>query len=440
MSSGARTLVDSSFDSNRLRTKTNSPGLKRTRAGRRGNREGSVYQRHDGRWVASVTEASGRRVYRYARTRAEAAAKLTAALKAVQENIPLPPERQAVGDYLTGWLDTTVRPSVRPMTYVSYESIVRRHLVPELGQIHLARLTPADVQAMMNRKLAEGLSARRVDYLRAVLRRALNDALRWGLVGRNVAALVRPPKGPRYEVEPLGPDEIRRLLEAVRDDRLEALYVLAVTLGLRQGELLGLSWADVDLGAGSLRVHHALQRFEHEYHLVEPKSARSRRTLMLPSVARSALERHQVRHQRERSRAGELWQEHGLVFTTATGQPLDATGVTSALQRHLLRAGLRRQRFHDLRHACASLLLSRGVSPRVVMEVLGHSQISLTMDTYSHVLPNLLSDAAAQMDQLLTGDAAASVPAAGPGALTLDNPARGGSIPRECAPGAPSVE
>ena len=161
---------------------------------------------------------------------------------------------------------------------------------------------------------------------------------------------------------------------------------------------------------------------------------------MLPSVARSALERHQVRHQRERSRAGELWQEHGLVFTTATGQPLDATGVTSALRRHLLRAGLRRQRFHDLRHACASLLLSRGVSPRVVMEVLGHSQISLTMDTYSHVLPNLLSDAAAQMDQLLTGDAAASVPAAGPGALTLDNPARGGSIPRECAPGAPSVE
>ena len=125
---------------------------------------------------------------------------------------------------------------------------------------------------------------------------------------------------------------------------------------------------------------------------------------MLPSVARSALERHQVRHQRERARAGELWQEHGLVFTTATGQPLDATGVTSALQRHLLRAGLRRQRFHDLRHACASLLLSRGVSPRVVMEVLGHSQISLTLDTYSHVLPSLLSDAAAQMDDLLRDD------------------------------------
>ncbi|EQD71842.1 integrase family protein [mine drainage metagenome] len=134
-------------------------------------------------------------MYRYARTRAEAAAKLAAALKAVQENIPLPSERQAVGDYLTGWLDTTVRPSVRPMTYVSYESIVRRHLVPELGRIHLARLTPADVQAMMNRKLVQGLSAGRVDYLRAVLRLALNDALRWGLIGRNVAALVRPPRG-----------------------------------------------------------------------------------------------------------------------------------------------------------------------------------------------------------------------------------------------------
>ncbi|MHB8325663.1 MAG: tyrosine-type recombinase/integrase [Candidatus Dormibacteria bacterium] len=201
--------------------------------------------------MASVTEASGRRVYRYARTRAEAAAKLTVALKAVQENIPLPPERQAVGDDLTGWLDITVRPSVRSMTYVSYESIVRRHLVPDLGRIHLARLTPADVQAMMNRKLVQGLLAGRVDYLGAVLRLALNDALRWGVIGRNVAALVRPPRGARYEVEPLGPDEVRRLLEAVRDDRLEALYVLLVTLGLRQGELLGLSWAHIDLGAGS---------------------------------------------------------------------------------------------------------------------------------------------------------------------------------------------
>jgi integrase len=363
-----------------------------------------VYQRRDGRWVASVTQASGQRIYRYAGTRAQAAAQLTGDLKAVQENTPIPSERQTVGRYLTDWLESNAKPSLRPLTYISYESIVRGHLVPELGHVRLARLTPADVQAMMNRKLAAGLSARRVAYLRAVLRRALNDALRWGLIGRNAAALVRPPKGARYEVEPLDPDEVRRLLEAVRHDRLEALYVLAVTVGLRQGELLGLTWTDLDLGSGSLRVRHALQRFDHEYHLVEPKSARSRRTVALPSVARAALTRHRAGQRDEAAFAGELWQEQGLVFATATGQPLDASGVTAALQRHLARAGLRRQRFHDLRHACASLLLVRGVSPRVVMEILGHSQISLTMNTYSHVLPTLLTDAADQMDRLL-GDA-----------------------------------
>jgi len=251
---------------------------------------------------------------------------------------------------------------------------------------------------------------------------------------------VRPPQGPRHEVEPLGPDEVRRLLEAVRDDRLEALYLLAVTLGLRQGELLGLSWADIDLGAGSLRVHHALQRFEHEYHLVEPKSARSRRTMMLPSVSRSALGRRHLWQQRERARAGELWQEHGLVFTTATGQPLDATGVTSALQPAPAAGGATAT---AVPRPAACLRVPpdvTGVSPRVVMEVLGHSQTSLTMDTYSHVLPNLLSDAATQMDQLLTGDAAASVPVAGPGAPDLDDPARGGSIRDECAPGDPPAE
>jgi integrase len=244
--------------------------------------------------------------------------------------------------------------------------------------------------------------------------------MRFGLIGHNVAALVRPPRGPRYEVRPLDPDEVRHLLRAVRNDRLEALYVVAVTLGLRQGEILGLSWADVDLGAGRLQVRHALQRFDHAYHLVEPKSARSRRTLLLPLAARSALERHRRRQEEEQSQAGELWQDHGLVFTTAIGGPLDSTGVTAALQRHLARAGLRRQRFHDLRHACASLLLSRGVSPRVVMEMLGHSQISLTLDTYTHVLPSLLSDAAGQMDDLLRDDEL--VPDSAPGAVRAAYP------------------
>ena len=338
-----------------------------------------------------MSKASGRRVHRYARTRAEAA-KLASALKAVQKSTRLPPERETVGTHLASRLDVGARPTVRAMTHIGYEATVRRHLVPELGRIHLSRLAPGDVQAMMNRKLAQGLSARRVGCLRGVLRGAHNDALRCGLVSRKVAALVRPPRGPRYEISPLGPGKVRHLLSEVRADRVGARYVVALTLGLRQGEILGLQWADVDLVSRRLQVRHALQRFEREYHLVEPKSARSRRTLALPVAAKVALERHRRQQQEERARAGEMLQEHGLVFTTPIGRPLDSTNVTGALQRRLVRAGLRRQRFHDLRHACASLLLSRGVSPRVVMEMLGHSQISLTMDTYSHVLPSLLSD------------------------------------------------
>ena len=395
---------DSHVDSYRGRTPAGLDGRRRTgRARRRGNAEGSVYQRADGRWVAQVKPVDGTRVYRYARTRAEAAAKLTLLLKAASDGLPMPPERQTVGAYLEEWLETTAKPGLRPASYVSYAGIVRGHLVPELGKVPLSRLTPQQVQAMMNRKLEAGLSPRRVDYLRGVLRRALNDALRWGLVARNVATLVRPPKRERFEIRPLDPAQARAFLEAVRGDRLEALYSVALAIGLRQGEALGLRWEDVDLEAGLLHVRKALQRIDEQWQFVEPKSPRSRRTVHLPAVVVESLWAHRAAQREERLLAGAEWEDWGLVFTTPLGRPLDASNVTHAFQRHVARAGLPRQRFHDLRHACASLLLAQGVNPRVVMEVLGHSQITLTLDTYSHVIPALQVEAAARMDTLLRG-------------------------------------
>jgi integrase len=393
--------VDSHVDSHRGRTPVVSGGRARTGRGKRGNAEGSVYRRKDGRWVAAVRPIDGPRVYRYAKTRAEAAAKLTLALKAASDGLPMPPERQTVGAFLLEWLQTTAKPGVRPATYLSYAGLVRVHLVPELGRISLNRLTPQHVQAMMNRKLEAGLSPRRVDYIRAVLRRALNDALRWGLVARNVATLARRPKQERYEIRPLDPAQARAFLEAVRGDRLEALYSVALAVGLRQGEALGLRWEDVDLGAGVIHVRKSLQRIDGRFQLLDPKSSRSRRTISLPAVVIDALRAHRDRQLAEKSLAGDHWTDLGLVFTTPLGRPLDGSTVTHAFQRHLERAGLPRQRFHDLRHACASLLLAQGVNPRVVMEVLGHSQITLTLDTYSHVLPTLQADAAARMDALL---------------------------------------
>ena len=240
---------DSSLDSNYGRPSAHAGEHRRT-AGRRANLEGSVHQRADGRWVAQATSPSGGKLYRYTSTRADAAAKLTTALAAFSEHRTPPSERQTVADFLEGWLENAARPSVRASTYESYAGVVRHHLTPDA------------VQGMLNRKLEAGLSPRRVDYLRGILHRALNQALRWGLVGRNVAGLVRSPKQVRYEIHPLDPDEVKALLAEVRGDRLEALFALAIATRMRRGELLGLRWEDVDLPRRVLHVRRPLERYQ----------------------------------------------------------------------------------------------------------------------------------------------------------------------------------
>ena len=240
--------------------------------------------------------------------------------------------------------------------------------------------------------------------MHAVLRRALGQALKWGLVARNVATLVDPPRVQRREVQPLGPDQARAILAAVQGDRLEALYSVALAVGLRRGEALGLRWTDVEFDAGALAVRAALQRVNGKLQLVQPKTARSRRTIALPQSVIVALHRHRVRQLQERLLAGQRWHDTGFVFTTTLGTPLDPRNVYRHFQRALDKAGLPRKRFPDLRHTCATLLLAQGVHPRVVMDILGHSQIALTMDTYSHVIPALQREAAGRMDALLAGD------------------------------------
>lgn len=252
----------------------------------------------------------------------------------------------------------------------------------------------------MNAKLASGLSARTVQYIHATLRRALGQALKWDLVARNVATLVDPPRVVRPEVQPLTPEAAKALLEAARGDRLSALYTVALALGLRQGELLGLRWADVDLDNGFLHVRRALQRIDGKLQLVEPKTAKSRRTIAMPAFVVAALREHRLRQGLERMFVGEGWQDaFGLVFTTAIGTPLDEGNVRRQFKRLLAKAGLPDMRFHDLRHSCASLLLAQGLSLRAIMEVLGHSQIALTANTYTHILPQMQREAADAMDR-----------------------------------------
>jgi integrase len=273
--------------------------------------------------------------------------------------------------------------------------------VPTLGRAELVELSPQQVQEMLNQKFHDGLSAKTVQSIRGVLRTALNEAMRWDLLGRNVAALARPPRSQPKPISPFTPDQARRLLTAARNDRLGALYAVALAMGLRQGEALGLTWDRVDFDNGLIRVERQLQRRDGGLQLVDLKTRQSVRTLPMPHSIAENLKQHRAGQGKERDLAGKRWRETGLVFTTTIGTGLDGPNVTKGFQRLLRSAGLERRRFHDLRHSCATLLLIQNVQPRVVMEILGHSQISLTMNTYSHVLPGLKRDAAATMEEIL---------------------------------------
>lgn len=375
---------------------------------RRGPNEGTIYERKDGRWAAGVHMGylDGKRVRKWVigNTRAEVVAKLAPIIKARDESRPVPDQRQKVGPFLRSWLDEVARPTLRASTYDSYDDILRLHLIPGLGRVAVAKLAPAEVQAFLNVKSASGLSPRRVQYIHAVLRRALGTAERWGLASRNVAKLVEPPRVPRHEIRPLTPEQARLLLEAAVGERLHALYVTALATGLRQGELLGLRWGDLDLDARkTLHVRHSLARVKGKLELLEPKTDRGRRTVVLPEVVITALRAHRTRQLMDRLHAGSRWMDTGHVFTTTVGTPLDAASVTRSFQQLLDRGGLPRCRFHDLRHAAATFLLAQGFTLEDVKNLLGHSSIVLTSNTYGHVLEQRQQQVARGMDAVLGG-------------------------------------
>ena len=311
----------------------------------------------------------------------------------------------SVGEFLDRWLKERVKPSTRPRTYESYHHLVEAHIKPALGGLSLKKLHAAQIQAFLNAKLDAGLAGRTVSYIRAVLRAALNHAVKLDLVPRNVATRTAAPKVTEFVAHPLTPEQARTLLAITATHRLHALFLLTLCMGLRQGEALGLGWDDVDLERAQLSVRHTLQHERgpgESFSLAEPKTDRSRRTLALPPLAVEVLKQHRVRQQVERLAVGGAWRNSlNLVFTSEVGTPLDSCNVTHALKRLVKAAGLPDQRFHDLRHATATFLLAQGVSPRVVQEVLGHSDIRLTLGLYSHVLPAVAAEAMTKMDSLL---------------------------------------
>lgn len=371
---------------------------------KRGNSEGSLTKRPDGRWEARITLSDGSRKSFYAKTRQEAARRLAAAMRDRDQGLPITGERQTVTQFLSVWLET-IKPTVGVATWKRYEEIVRIHLAPSIGAHSLAKLSPQSVQTLYSAKLEAGLSTTTVHHIHAVLHLALESAVSLDLVARNVSERVTVPKMGRHEMEVLSPEQSRTLLTAINGDELEALYVLALTTGMRQGELLALKWRDIDLDTGWLRIHTTVRKLHGRFIYAPPKTKRSRRAVALTAMAVESLKQHRVRQARAKALVGPAWQENDLVFADAVGGPLEGRHMLRHYFRPLLeRAGLPSIRFHDLRHTTATLLLAQGVHPKVVSEMLGHTTIGITLDTYSHVLPQMQRDAATTLDRLLSRD------------------------------------
>jgi integrase len=384
-------------------------------AKKRGQNEGGIHHRVDGRWEARLNLGwhDGKRVRKsyFAATREEVASLLAAAKTQHDRGLPIPHSGITVAKYLSDWLDT-VKATVRARTYESYELHVRHHITPEIGNVRLSALRPQHVRALLKRKLDSGLSPQTLVHMRTILNTALRQAIGDRLLSWNPVSSVKRPKVRRRTHSGFTPEQARAFLVAAENTRLGAAFAIGLSLGLRRGEVLALRWCDIDLEAMTLRVEQTIQRVRAKvagtagFLVSEPKTERSRRTLVLPGMLVPLLRRHRARQAQERLAAGADWNDAlgGLVFTTPLGRPVDPHDVQAQFKATLAAAKLPDMRLHDLRHAAASFLIAQGIPLRLVMEVLSHSTIALTANTYGHIERGMMADAASRMDALLTNE------------------------------------
>jgi integrase len=385
--------------------------------GKRGNGEGSITRRKDGRYMARYTVQTVKGPKRkaiYGRTRAEVAEKLARAIAEREGGVAFDAGKLTLSEYLERWLDGSVKNSVKVRTYETYVARKRNYIDPYLGPVKLDKVTPAHLQGLYARLLEQGLSTATVRQAHSLLSAALKKALKWQLIGYNPADAVDPPRIVSPEIVTLSREQVHTLLEAsrqwpphrpsdppaIRPGRYEALLTLAVTTGMRQGELLGLRWSDVDLERGVLRVRRTADTRHGSARWGTPKSGAGR-SVKLTRLAVDALRRHRKRQAEERLILGARFEDQGLVFPNLSGGVIIASTLHRSFKTLLRYAGLPSVRFHALRHTAATLMLEANVNPRVVQEMLGHANIRQTMDTYSHVLPNMQQQAAERMDEML---------------------------------------
>lgn len=301
-------------------------------------------------------------------------------------------------DYLDRWLGS-VEPTVRPATFRRYGDLLRRHALPVIGGVRLVKLSPLDLQRLYADRLAAGLSPTTVHHLHGVIHRALKQAMRWGMVDRNVSEMTDAPRRTLPDVTTWDGRQAAAALAAGDATDLAAMWRLALLCGMRRGELLGLKWEDLDLDRGALAVRRTLSRGKGgTWELGQPKTASGRRSIALPASCDAALRKHRANQNAERLRLGSVWQDAGFVFTNETGGPLHVNSLVARFRRLVATAGVPPIRFHDMRHTCATLLLAEGVHPKIVQERLGHADISMTLNRYSHVTPGMQRQAADALD------------------------------------------
>ncbi|MEW5784797.1 MAG: tyrosine-type recombinase/integrase [Bacillota bacterium] len=376
--------------------------------GRRASGEGSISQKKDGRWVASLItglseKGKPKRSYFYGKNRKEVADKLKKAQTQVDTNTYRDKDNTSFAAWLNLWLEEYKKPALRQTTYEGYRLQVSAHISPNLGHLRVTQIKTEHIQKFYNEKrLGGGLSPKSIRHMHCVIRGSLEQAKKEGMIFINPAESVSLPMLEQQEMKTLDVEQVSTLLDEVRESRFFAAYYLELSTGLRRGELLGLRWKDLDLKEGTLSVNKSLSRVKDGLILQEPKTPRSRRKIKLPDSAVKVLKKHSAIQAQERLGLGAAYQDQGLVFANEVGDPTCPRAFTRHFERALKSAGLPRVRFHDLRHSFATMALEGGINIKTVQEMLGHTSISITGDIYSHVTGKM-KDAAAQKIEGILG-------------------------------------
>lgn len=370
---------------------------------KRAHGEGTIYQRKDGSWCAQIRMPDGKRRTKYDKAQKPVRDWLLAQRNLLVAGTWASAGKTTLSQFLTRYLDDVAAHTLRATTLVTYRQIARTHILPTLGAYKLDQLRPEHLQRLYGEKLDEGKSKRTVEYIHAVLHRALEQAVRWDVLSRNVADAVSPPRPKHSAPIMLSQTQAKQLLEVSIGNRRHCIYILALTTGMRQGEILGLRWSDLDLAAGTLQVNQIATALKGQGVIfAEPKTDQSRRIVELPQMTLSALANHRAEQAYLAASSG--WKDQGLVFPGRNGKPQYGRNLLREFKADLKAAGLPAVNFHSLRHLHATLLMDASVHPKVVQERLGHSRIGTTMDIYSHVLPGMQRPAVDAIQRVLFQD------------------------------------